>query len=155
MCDFFVGGATSARGKIKRQQWVRLTSWPLSPCRRKHLTLQLLLLLVAVYEVGGVVHQYYSCSMDWRSPVEGGDRCCRVVYGYPSVHGAVFWNRKSYGPVRCGFKKAAILRWGSVRFLDIVNPMVRCGAVMYPTVRFGSILKNRKSYGPVRCDFEQ
>ena len=79
----------------------------------------------------------------------------RVLYGYPSVHGAFFFNRKSYGPVRCGFKKAAILRWGSVRFLDIVNPMVRCGAVMYPTVRFGSILKNRKSYGPVRCDFEQ
>ena len=28
----------------------------------------------------------------------------RDLYGYPSVHGAVFLHRKSYGPVRCGFQ---------------------------------------------------
>ena len=36
-----------------------------------------------------------------------------------------FLNRKSYGPVRCGFKKAELSRCGSVRFSDIVNPTVR------------------------------
>ena len=65
----------------------------------------------------------------------------RVLYGYPSVHGAVFFNRKSYGPVRCGFKKSEILRCGSVRFSYIVKPTVRCGAVF----------KGQKSYGAVRC----
>ena len=34
----------------------------------------------------------------------------RDLYGYPSVHGAVFSNRKSDGPVRCGFRKSEILR---------------------------------------------
>ena len=42
--------------------------------------------------------------------------CFRVLDGYPSVHGAVFTNQKSYGPVRCGFTNAEILRCGSVRF---------------------------------------
>ena len=36
----------------------------------------------------------------------------RVLNGYPSVHGAFFFNRKSYGPVRCGTTKAEILRCG-------------------------------------------
>ena len=71
----------------------------------------------------------------------------RVVYGYPSVHGAVFWNRKSYGSVRCGFKNAEILRCGavlwyilrccSVRFWIVGNPTVQFGAVLENTVRFG------------------
>ena len=78
----------------------------------------------------------------------------RVVYGYPSVHGAVFRNRKSYGSLRCGFKKAEILRCGSVRFSNIVNPTVRFGAVMYPTVRFGAVFRNQESYGAVRCCFQ-
>ena len=39
----------------------------------------------------------------------------RVLYGYPSVHGAFFSNRKSYGPNRCGFRNAEILRCGSAR----------------------------------------
>ena len=56
---------------------------------------------------------------------------------------------------RCGFLKSKILRSDSVRFLDVVNPMVRCGAVIYPTVRFGSVEKNRKSYDAVRCGFEK
>ena len=55
---------------------------------------------------------------------------CRVLKGYPSVHGAVFRNRKAYGPVLCGFKKAEILRCGSVRFSDMVNPTVRFSAVI-------------------------
>ena len=57
------------------------------------------------------------------------------------MHGAFFLNRKSYGPVQCGFKEAEILRCGSVRFSGIVNPTVRFGAVIYPTVRFGAVLK--------------
>ena len=60
-------------------------------------------------------------------------------------------NRKSYGRVQCGFKKAEISRCGSVRFSDIANPTVRFGAVVYPTVRFRAVLKNRKCYGEVRC----
>ena len=66
---------------------------------------------------------------------------CWVAYGYPSVHGAVFWNRRYYGPVRCGFKKEEILRCGSVRFSEIRDP----------TVRFGAVFRYRKSYGAVRC----
>ena len=64
--------------------------------------------------------------------------------------GAVLKNKKSYGAVRCccdisygvgwcGFQKSGILRCGSVRFSDIVNPTVRFGAVMYRTVRFGAV----------------
>ena len=56
-----------------------------------------------------------------------------------------FFYRKSYGSVRCGFKKAKILRCGSMRFSDVVNP----------TVRFGAVLKNRKSYGVIRCGFQK
>ena len=66
--------------------------------------------------------------------------------------------------MRCGFKKAGVLRCGSVRFSDIVNSTVRCGAVIIlrcesvrfseirnPTVRFGAVFRYRKSYGAVRC----
>ena len=63
----------------------------------------------------------------------------RVVYGYPFVHGAFFLNRKSYGPVRCGFKKSEISRCGSMRFSDIASA-VRCCRI---------------SYGAVRCGFEK
>ena len=77
--------------------------------------------------------------------------CCRVVYGYPSLHGAVVSNRKSYGPVRCDFKKAEILlRCGSVLSSDIGNPTVRFGAVIYPTVRFGPVFRIRECYDAVR-----
>ena len=79
----------------------------------------------------------------------------RDLYGYPSEHGAIFSNRKSYGPVRCGFFKSEILRCGSVRFSGIVNPTVRFGFVIIPTVRFGAVFKNRKSYGAVRCGFRK
>ena len=68
----------------------------------------------------------------------------RDLYGYPSVHGASFSNRKSYGPVPCGLKLSETLRCGSVRFSGIVNP----------TVRFGAVIKNRKSYGAVRYGFQ-
>ena len=76
----------------------------------------------------------------------------------------VFLNGRSYGPVRCGFKKKR-KSYGAVRCcFDIVNPTVRFGAVIYPTVRLGAVLKNRnptvrvgavfrnqESYGAVRC----
>ena len=91
----------------------------------------------------------------------------RVLYGCPSVHGAVILNRKSYGPVRCGFKKAEILRCGSVRFSDSVNPTVRSGAgfknrkryvavrcFYVPTVRFGAFFTNQESYGAVPWGFQ-
>ena len=62
-------------------------------------------------------------------------------------------NRRSYGPVRCDFKKAEILRcgsvlWyilrcGSVRLWKIRHLTVWFGAVIYPSVRFGAILKNK------------
>ena len=83
------------------------------------------------------------------------DVAFRVLYGYPSVHGAFFSNPKPYGPVGCAFKKAEILRCGSVRFSDFVNPTVRFGAVIYPTVLLGAVLKIRKSYGAVRCGFQK
>ena len=54
----------------------------------------------------------------------------------------VFFYLKSYVPVRCNFKKSEILRCGSVRFSDIVNPTVRFGAVSQirnPTVQFGAV----------------
>ena len=41
--------------------------------------------------------QYVTLVLKLRSSINA-----RVLYGYPSVHGAVFSNRKSYGPVRCG-----------------------------------------------------
>ena len=67
------------------------------------------------------------------------------------MHGAVLLRRKSYVPVPCVFKKAEILRCGSVRFSNVVNPTVWFGAVIYPTVRFGAVFKYCKSYGLVRC----
>ena len=70
------------------------------------------------------------------------------------MHGAVLLRRKSYVPVPCVFKKAEILRCGSVRFSKIVNATVRFGAFMYPTVRFGVVFRcTCKTYGAVRwCD---
>ena len=69
----------------------------------------------------------------------------RDVHGYPSVHGAVFSNKTSYGPVRSGFEKSEILRCGSVRFsgiiIIIVNPTVRFVFEMYSTVRFGAVFR--------------
>ena len=82
------------------------------------------------------------------------------------MHGAVLLRRKSYVPVPCVFKKAEILRCGSVRFSNVVTPTVWfgaviyptvrfgavfIGAVIYPTVRFGAVFKYCKSYGLVRC----
>ena len=84
----------------------------------------------------------------------GGGGIPRVLYGYPSVHGAVFLNRNSYGPVRCGFKKAEILRCGSVRFSKIVNATVRFGVFLYPTLRSSAVSRNRNTsvrFGAVRC----
>ena len=47
---------------------------------------------------------------------------------------------KSCGPVRRGFKEFGNLtvRFGAVRFLDIINSTVRLGN---PTVRFGAVFK--------------
>ena len=63
----------------------------------------------------------------------------------------VFLKSKSYGSVWCGFKKAEMLRCGSVRCSDIVNPTVRFGAVIYPAVRFGAVFRYSEPYGAVRC----
>ena len=49
----------------------------------------------------------------------------------------------------------AFLRCGSVRFSEVVNPLVRFGAVIYPTVRFGAVFQYRKIYGVVRFGFEE
>ena len=57
--------------------------------------------------------------------------------------------------VRYGFKKAEILRCGSVRFSDILNPTVRCSVVEYHPARFGAVLNNREFYDAVRCGFEK
>ena len=97
--------------------------------------------------VNNTLFRGYSCSGNVLFP--------RDLYGYPSVHGAVSSNRKSYGPVRCGFQKSKILRCGSVRLSGIVNPTVRFGFEIYPTVRFGAVFENRKSYGAVRCGFQK
>ena len=89
----------------------------------------------------------------------------RVVYGYPSVHGAVLESRKSYGPVRCGFKKLEILRrCGSVQLSDntvdptvrggaVIGVYLRCGSVRFWKIKksFGTVLKKKKSRGAVRC----
>ena len=46
--------------------------------------------------------------------------------GIPTVwFGAVLRNRESYGAVRCGLQILEVLRCGSVRFSDVVNPTVR------------------------------
>ena len=62
----------------------------------------------------------------------------------PFVRGAFFFFRKFYGPVRCSLNKLEILpvRFGAV-LRYIVNPTVRFGAVIFPTMRFGPVLKNR------------
>ena len=70
-----------------------------------------------------------------------------------------FSNRKSYGPIRCGFKSSRkFLRCSLVRFLNIVN--ATHGAVRfwynfekYPAVRCG--LKMGKPNGAVRCGFQK
>ena len=59
----------------------------------------------------------------------------RGVHGYPSVHGAFFFNRRSYGPVRCGFKKVGI--YGAVRYCDISYGAVRCGFEKLEILRCG------------------
>ena len=51
----------------------------------------------------------------------------------------------SYGAVRRGVRKSGILRCGSVRFSNVVNP----------TVRFGAVFQYRKTYGAVRFGFEE
>ena len=70
-----------------------------------------------------------------------------VRYGFNSIpterFGEVFRNHKTYGAVRCGFEKYDILRCGSARFSDVVNP----------TVRSVAVFKGREPYGAVRCDF--
>ena len=43
------------------------------------------------------------------------------------------------------------VRFGSVRFLDVVNPTVRFGVVLCPMVRFGAVFLYRQTYGTVRC----
>ena len=67
---------------------------------------------------------------------------------------AVFKNRKTYGADRCcnishdavwcGFQKLEFLRFGLVRFSQIVKP----------TVQFGAVFTSRKTYGAVRCGFQ-
>ena len=44
-----------------------------------------------------------------------------------------------------------VLRCGSVRFIDVVNPTVRCDFDGLPTVRFGAVFRYRKTYGAVWC----
>ena len=68
----------------------------------------------------------------------------RVLYGYLSVHGAVFRSRKSYGTVRCGFKNRKY--YGAVRCcfqISWILLAVRCGACCY------------LSYGAFRCVFQK
>ena len=80
----------------------------------------------------------------------------RVVFRYPSVHGAFLFKSETLRyTVRCVFKESLILRCDSVRFSDIVSPTVRFRAVIYLTVRFGAVLKDRKSYGAIRCGFQK
>ena len=63
-----------------------------------------------------------------------------IIGNFTVRFGAVFRYCKSYGAVRCGFQKSVILRYGSVRLSNIVNPRtVRLGAVIYRTVRFGAV----------------
>ena len=56
--------------------------------------------------------------------------------------GAVSYNRKSYGAVRCGFQ------------VLYVNNTVRFGFEIYPTVRFGAVFGNQKFYGAVWYGFQ-
>ena len=48
-----------------------------------------------------------------------------------------------------------MLRCGSVRFEDVVNPTVRFGYISCPTVRFGVVFQHRKTYGAVRFGFAE
>ena len=48
-----------------------------------------------------------------------------------------------------------MLRCGSVRFSDLVNPTVRFGYIVFSTVRFGAVFRYRKTYGAVRCGFQE
>ena len=48
-----------------------------------------------------------------------------------------------------------MLRCGSVRFSDVVNPTVRFVYILFPTVRLGAVFRNRKTYGAVRCGFQE
>ena len=47
-----------------------------------------------------------------------------------------------------------MLRCGSVRFSDVVNPAMRFGYILCFMVRYGAVLKYRKTYGAVRFGFE-
>ena len=81
----------------------------------------------------------------------------------PTVRfGGVFKNREcycavwcfhvSYGGVRCGLNKSGILRCGSVRFSDIVNPTVRLGTfsdMVNLTVRFCAVINATVRFGAV------
>ena len=47
--------------------------------------------------------------------------------------------------VRCGFDGIHTVRFGAV--FGRVNPTIRFGAVIYPTVGFGAVFRIRKCYG--------
>ena len=85
---------------------------------------------------------------------------------YPTVHfgtvskienttvqfGGVFRYCKSYGAVRCCLVISCILRWGSVRILEIRNPTVRLGTfsdMVNLTVRFGAVINTTVRFGAV------
>ena len=67
--------------------------------------------------------------------------------------------------VRCGFdgiptvrfgavlRNSGILRYGSVRFSDVVNPTVPFVYIFCPTVRFGAVFRCPEPYGAVRLYF--
>ena len=92
--------------------------------------------------------------------------CPAILPGYFTViyqsTTPCLFNRNSYGPVLCGFKKAEILRCSSVRFSDVCKyygalrccdrpcGAVRCGLKkIYPT-RCGSVLSCIVRCGSVR-----
>ena len=54
--------------------------------------------------------------------------------------------------VRCGFDDSSTVRFCAV--FGCLNPTVRFGAVIYPTVRFSTVFRIRKCYGAVRCGFQ-
>ena len=74
---------------------------------------------------------------------------CRVLYGDPSVHGALFSNRKSYGQVRCGWNKSEVLRCCSQWFSGTVNPTVRFGFEIY--ISYGAVRWGFKKSEILRC----
>ena len=66
--------------------------------------------------------------------------------------GGVFRYCKSYGAVRCCLVISCILRWGSVRILEIRNPTVRLGTfsdMVNLTVRFGAVINTTVRFGAV------